>query len=49
MRSWRVTDAGGLKTAVTEALAANAPCLIEVMTDISKETAPWAFIAPARG
>lgn len=49
VRSWRVTDAGGLKTAVTEALAANAPCLIEVMTDISKETAPWAFIAPARG
>lgn len=49
VRSWRVTDAGGLKTAVTEALAANAPCLIEVMTDITKETAPWAFIAPARG
>ena len=49
VRSWRVTDAGRLKTAVTEALAANAPCLIEVMTDISKETAPWAFIAPARG
>ncbi len=49
VRSWRVTDAIGLRTAVTEALAANAPCLIEVMTDITKEFAPWEFIAPTRG
>jgi acetolactate synthase-1/2/3 large subunit len=49
VRSWRVTDATGLRAAVTEALAANAPCLIEVMTDITKEYAPWEFIAPARG
>ena len=46
--SWRVTDAAGLKVALKEALAANAPALIEVMTDISKETAPWRFIAPGR-
>ena len=39
----------GLKTALKEALATNAPTLIEVMTDISKETAPWRFIAPGRG
>lgn len=47
--SWRVTDAIGLRTALKEALAANSPCLIEVMTDITKETAPWRFIAPNRG
>lgn len=47
--SWRVTDAVGLRGALKEALAANAPCLIEVMTDIAKETAPWKFIAPTRG
>ncbi|MBX9698404.1 MAG: hypothetical protein K2X74_03150 [Acetobacteraceae bacterium] len=47
--SWRVTDGIALRGAVKEALAANAPCLIEVMTDITKETAPWKFIAPTRG
>lgn len=47
--SWRVTDAIGLRAALREALAANAPCLIEVMTDITKEAAPWKFIAPNRG
>lgn len=47
--SWRVTDAVGLRGALKEALAANAPCLIEVMTDITRETAPWKFIAPTRG
>jgi acetolactate synthase I/II/III large subunit len=49
VRSWRVTDGIGLRNAVTEALAANAPCLIEVMTDITKEAEPWKFIAPMRG
>ena len=47
--SWRCTDAIGLRAALREALAANSPCLIEVMTDITKETAPWKFIAPTRG
>lgn len=46
--SWRVNDAMGLKVALKEALAANAPALIEVMTDITKETAPWRFISPTR-
>ena len=47
--SWRVTDAAGLKTALAEALATNAPTLIEVITDITQEYAPWEFIAPGRG
>ena len=49
VRSWRVNDAGGLRSALTEALAANAPTLIEVMTDITKESSPWEFIFPGRG
>ena len=48
VQSWKVTDAIGLRGALKEALAANAPCLIEVMTDITKEYAPWKFIAPTR-
>ena len=49
VRSWKVTDAAGLKVALAEALAANCPALIEVVTDITKEYAPWEFIAPTRG
>jgi acetolactate synthase-1/2/3 large subunit len=49
VRSWRVTDAGGLRGALTDALAENAPTLIEVMTDITKESSPWEFIFPGRG
>ena len=48
VRSWRVTDAAGLRVALTEALALNAPALIEVMTDITKESSPWDLIAPGR-
>jgi acetolactate synthase-1/2/3 large subunit len=48
VRSWRVTEAVGLRNAVKEALAANAPCLVEVMTDITAEAEPWRFIAPTR-
>ena len=47
--SWRVTDPDGLRPALSEALAANRPALIEVMTDITKESPPWSFIAPGRG
>jgi acetolactate synthase-1/2/3 large subunit len=47
-RSWRVTDAIGLRTALKEAIAANAPCLIEVMTDIATESSPFSFISPTR-
>ena len=46
--AWRAEDAAGLKTALAEALAANAPALIEVQTDITKEPAPWEFLAPNR-
>ena len=49
VQSWRVTDPAGLKVALKEALAANAPALIEVITDISQETEPWRFLAPGRG
>ena len=46
--SWRVTDAAGLKAALVEAMAANAPCLIEVMTDITKEPIPFEFFVPPK-
>lgn len=49
VRSWRVEDAAGLRTALREALDANAPCLIEVITDITKEPSPFRFVAPNRG
>ena len=48
VRSWRVADAIGLRGALREALAANAPCLIEVTTDIATDTPPWRFISPTR-
>jgi acetolactate synthase I/II/III large subunit len=47
--SWRVRDAGGLRSALADALGAGSPALIEVMTDITQEYAPWEFIAPGRG
>ena len=47
--SWQVRDAEGLRRALKEALAAGSPALIEVVTDIGKETAPWEFISPGRG
>jgi acetolactate synthase-1/2/3 large subunit len=48
VRSWRVTDAAGLRSALREALEANAPSLIEVMTDITKEPSPFRFLSPHR-
>jgi acetolactate synthase-1/2/3 large subunit len=48
VRSWRVTGAAELRNAVGEALAANVPCLVEVMTDITKEPSPFRFISPHR-
>jgi thiamine pyrophosphate-dependent acetolactate synthase large subunit-like protein len=44
-----VTDAGGLRDALSQALKTNAPTLVEVVTDITQEYAPWEFIAPGRG
>src|SRR5262249_21010325 len=46
--SWKVDDAGGLRKAIAEAIAVNTPALIEVTTDISKESSPWDFIVPGR-
>jgi acetolactate synthase I/II/III large subunit len=46
--SWRVTDAPGLRAALKDALGANAPALIEVVTDVTKESSPWEFIVPGR-
>ena len=48
VQAWSATDAAGLKSALAEALAANAPALIEVKTDITKEPAPWEFFSPHR-
>jgi acetolactate synthase-1/2/3 large subunit len=47
--AWRVTDAGGLRDALSRALTENTPTLIEVTTDITQEAGPWEFIAPGRG
>jgi acetolactate synthase-1/2/3 large subunit len=47
--AWRVNDAAGLRGALAQALTATTPTFIEVMTDITQETAPWDFIAPGRG
>lgn len=49
VRSWRVRDALELRGVLREAIAAKAPCLIEVMTDITKEASPFHFISPTRG
>ncbi|MBV9250732.1 MAG: hypothetical protein JO227_15970 [Acetobacteraceae bacterium] len=46
--SWQVKDADGLRQALRDALAANAPALIEVQTDITQEYQPWEFISPGR-
>ncbi len=46
---WRPADADGLRSAVAAALAARAPALVEVITDIGEEYPPWEFIAPGRG
>ena len=46
--SWQVRDAHGLQGALKQALGANSPALIEVLTDITQEYAPWEFIAPGR-
>ncbi len=46
--SWQVRDADGLRGALKQALGANSPVLIEVVTDVTLEYAPWEFIAPGR-
>ena len=46
--AWQVRDADGLRMALKQALAAGSPALVEVLTDVSQEAAPWEFIAPGR-
>ncbi|WP_319826529.1 thiamine pyrophosphate-dependent enzyme [Thalassovita sp.] len=47
VKAMKATDPGELKSALTEALAANAPVLIEVPVDRGSESSPWPFIHPA--
>ncbi len=47
--AWRVEDAAGLRGALKEALAANAPAVIEVVSDIAKDYPPFEFHQPKRG
>jgi len=46
--TWRVEDAAGLRGALAEALASNAPALIEVVSDIAKDYPPFEFHQPKR-
>lgn len=46
--SWQVRDADGLRSALKQAIGGSSPALIEVLTDITQEYAPWEFIAPGR-
>ena len=46
--TWRVEDAAGLRRALGEAIASNAPALIEVVSDITKDYPPYEFHAPKR-
>jgi acetolactate synthase-1/2/3 large subunit len=46
--SWRVETADGLRGALREALGAETPALIEVMSDIGKDYPPYEFHQPRR-
>lgn len=46
--AWRVEDAAGLRGVLKEALASNAPALIEVVSDITKDYPPYEFHQPKR-
>lgn len=47
--AWRVENADGLRGALREALASDAPALIEVVSDITKDYPPYEFHQPKRG
>jgi len=44
--AWQVDTAAGLRSALREALASDAPALIEVVSDIAKDYPPYAFHQP---
>jgi len=46
--AWKTDSPAGLAAALSEALAAKAPALIEVTTDVAQEASPWEFLAPGR-
>ncbi len=45
-RAWRVQTADQLRGALREALAADAPAVVEVVSDIAKDYPPYEFHAP---
>ena len=47
--AWKVADADGLQAALKEAIAANAPALIEVTSDITKDYLPFELFNPPKG
>lgn len=47
MAAERVTTPAALEQAVSQALARNAPALIEVPVETGSETSPWQFLHPA--
>lgn len=47
MRAERAETPQALETAITEALEANVPALIEVPVETGSETSPWSFLHPA--
>lgn len=47
MNAQKVETAEALETAITEALAAKAPALIEVEVPTGSEVSPWTFLHPA--
>jgi len=46
--AWKVADAAGLHAALKEALATNAPALIEVTSDITKDYPPFELFTPQK-
>lgn len=46
--AWRVENADGLRGALREALASDAPAVIEVVSDITKDYPPYEFHQPRR-
>jgi acetolactate synthase-1/2/3 large subunit len=47
--AWKVETADQLKDALREAIASNAPAMIEVVSDITKDYPPFEFHQPKRG
>ncbi|MDF1803096.1 thiamine pyrophosphate-dependent enzyme [Thalassovita sp.] len=47
VQAYKATMPQELKTALTEALAANAPVVIEVPVERGSDTSPWPFVHPA--